>query len=88
MRTTKSQETIEADTELLWNKIACHDNFFGACERMGHSLTTVVEYLELFAQLYPYGSVQKAVDTFERNKIGTLRLIIELVDFKRRTRWE
>ena len=85
MKTIKS--TIEADTELMWNKIACDDNFFAACEKMGHSLTTIVEYLELFAQLYPYNSVQKAVDTFERNKVGTLKLIIKLVDFKRRTKW-
>ena len=87
MRTPKSQETIEADTELLWNKIANHDNFFATCEKLEISLSDMVATLEIFAQLFTYTTIQKAIDTFETKPIGTLRLMDKLV-YERKTKWE
>jgi len=74
----KSPKTVDADFEILWNRVVCSDNFHPTCDALRIRPSLMVRQLELLAENFSEEVVQSIADLAQIDMIEALRTVWEL----------
>ena len=74
----KPPVSVNADFEILWNKVVSSDDFHPTCDTLKIRPSQMVRELEVLAQDYPYAVVDSIVDLSLIDMGEALRTVWEL----------
>jgi len=74
----KKQKTVDADFEILWNRVVSSDDFHPTCDNLRIRPSLMVRQLEMLAENFSEDVVQSITDLAQVDMAEALRTCWEL----------